>query len=135
MDPFLLHKSASLAASFAYSLANLEPKDVPSILGKALELASRDMARIGAEATEKKREAGNSFEELEHYARFHKETCRDLKRFFDQDEYQKELEAMVEDSCSLIDQQMELAFKSYLKVTDQEDYKMCIRDRYHPGQK
>ena len=123
VDPFLLHKWASLAASFAYSLANLEPKDVPSILGKALELASRDMARIGAEATEKKREAGNSFEELEHYARFHKETCRDLKRFFDQDEYQKELEAMVEDSCSLIDQQMELAFKSYLKVTDQEDYK------------
>ena len=121
LDPFILHKSASLAASFAYSMANLTAADTLSVLGKALESSTRDLSKIASEAIEEKREAGETFERFEQFAHFHKECCRDIKRFF-QTEIYKELEQTVEDFCQLIDQQKEKLYNSYLKMTDQEAY-------------
>lgn len=116
VDPFILHKSASLAASFAYLLANLEAKDVPRILNKVLELASRDFSRIAGETLNDTKETQ---EKLDHFAMFHQGSCRDLKRYFDPDQYQNELEDTVEAFCDLIDQQKNLTFKSFLHRTNQ----------------
>ena len=113
---FILHKSASLAASFAYLLANLEAKDVPRILNKVLELASRDFSRIAGETLNDTKETQ---EKLDHFAMFHQGSCRDLKRYFDPDQYQNELEDTVEAFCDLIDQQKNLTFKSFLHRTNQ----------------
>lgn len=122
LDPFILHKSASLAAAFTYSMANLKPTDTLSVLGKALEASTRSLSKIASEAIEEKKEAGETFERFEHFSHFHKESCRDIKRFFNTEIYKEELEQTVEDFCQLIDQQKERLFKSYLKITNQEAY-------------
>ena len=122
LDPFILHKSASLAASFAYSMANLTAADTLSVLGKALEGVTRDLSKISSEAIEGKKEAGETFERFEQFADFHKECCRDIKRFFKTEIYKEKLEQVVEDFCQLIDQQKEMLFESYLKITKQEAY-------------
>ncbi|MFA5586150.1 MAG: DUF4910 domain-containing protein [Saccharofermentanales bacterium] len=122
LDPFILRKSASLAAAFTYSIANLKPRDTLSVLGKILEASTKDFNKICSEAIEEKREAGETFERFEHFAHFHKESCRDIKRFFKTEIYKKKLEQTVEDFCLLIDQQKGKLFNSYLKISKQKTY-------------
>jgi len=82
VDPFILHKSASIGACYAVLLANMEEKDVPQILMKTVERSTRDLGEIVSEALEGKACLNDTFARLEDFENFYMATCDDIRKYF-----------------------------------------------------
>lgn len=122
LDPEILHKSASLAASYAYALANLEEKDALPLLAKIQERAAKELTQFLARALDEELSAEEAWEEMQHLVRFFQGTFRDLIRFFDHEVYEKKLEGMTESFCKALKEQRDLLFDLYLKERGEEDF-------------
>lgn len=122
LDPEILHKTASLAASYAYALANLEERDVLPLLTKSQERAIKELSLLLARALDEELPAEKTWEEMEHLVRFFQGTFRDLIRFFDREPYKEKLEGMTESFCKTIEEQRNLLFDLYLNERGEEDF-------------
>ena len=103
LDPFILHKSASIAAAYVYSLANLEKDDVWPLLLKEYQRFIDACAPVLAEEDIKAR----SMDQLCHLGKLHKAGMRDALRFFEQEDA-AELQPLIETFTAMVDQQLEV---------------------------
>lgn len=115
LDPHILHKSASLAASYLYSLANLEEKDVFPLLNKSYERAVQELTKLVNQALEQKKEAQNLKEELDHTTKVFQATFRDTRRFFTEEVYKEKLEKQVQSFSDQIEKEKDFLFQEYQK--------------------
>lgn len=122
LDPDILHKSASLAASYCYSLANLDEADVFPLLAKAWERAVRELAAIPARFLNQEKRPEDTWESMTHCCLFFQETFRDLKRFFESESDQADRETMINSFCDSLEAQKAFLFKAYLKAIHEEDF-------------
>ncbi len=66
VDPFILHKSASICATYVYTLANLTLEDALLVMNRSRERFMRDLSHLVKRAAEKKSETGWVFEKIQH---------------------------------------------------------------------
>jgi hypothetical protein len=85
IDPFLLHKSASICAGYAYSLANLSEEDVPQIMNKSRERFAAELSRLIQSTVENGSEPAQLYESLMHTTSFYKACNQSFVYFFDRD--------------------------------------------------
>jgi len=135
VDPFILHKSASIGACYAYLLANLEVKDVPRILNKTLERLTRDLGDIVKESTEKNVCLDLTFDKFVDFEAFYLKTIADLATYFDADTYAAKVQPLVSDYQDTILRMFAQAKKTLLTVRGAEDYvyepKFDYKDEYN----
>ena len=122
VDPEMLHKSASIGASYVYLLANLEVADVPQILAKTVERCARDIGDIVSEPLEKKAGLDETFARLEDYEAFYARTCEDMVTYFPAEVYDSQVKPVVAQYQETIAQMFAQARKSLLCVEKAEDY-------------
>lgn len=133
VDPFILHKSASIAAGFSYALANLNEDDAFLLLSKAYERFIRELVSVISE----ERESVGLSDKLRHIAKVHQAGIRDVKRFFKQMPDVKTLDQKIESFSTLIDRQLE-QFMAMLYEGDQlegameEDCDPALEYAYRP---
>lgn len=84
IDPFILHKSASICAGYIYCLANLAEEDVPLILNKSRERFVGELTRLVNAAAEKTLSLQLLYEKFQHYAGYFKACNASLTGFFDE---------------------------------------------------
>lgn len=102
IDPFILHKSASICASFVYMLANLSAEDLGQVMLKNRARFVEEATTIINSAVEKGWQAGQTLEKIEHYTQFYKACNEALLGYAVQGE-PKSLPARVEHENHLID--------------------------------
>ncbi len=122
LDPFILHKSASIAGAYAYSLANLDRSGAFQVLTKILERAVKKLVALTTDALDQAWETRETYEKLEHSATYFQDSCRDLQRFFSTSVYQESLEGITESFCTAIEDQKDQLFQAYLETSGQEDF-------------
>ena len=133
VDPFILHKSASIAAGFSYALANLNEDDAFLLLSKAYERFIRELVSVISE----ERESVGLSDKLRHIAKVHQAGIRDVKRFFKQMPDVQTLDQKIESFSTLIDRQLE-QFMAMLNEGDQlegakeEDRDPALEYAYRP---
>lgn len=81
IDPAVLHRSASLAASYIYALATLRPGDISAINDVAIGRMAVDLAELRAEDGDGRQAAIQRNRALER-VRFCEKSCQDYARFF-----------------------------------------------------
>lgn len=81
IDPSVLHRSTSLAASYVYALAVLSPQDIPAISDVAIGRMVDDLVSLNAECTCTDTPCIASNRALER-VRFCEKSCLDYYRFF-----------------------------------------------------
>jgi hypothetical protein len=86
IDPFILHKSASMCAGFVYTAANLAQEDVPLILNKGRERFMADLAGLINLAVEEKWSASSLYEKFEHYTHYYQACNESFESFFSGEE-------------------------------------------------
>ncbi|MCL2007820.1 MAG: DUF4910 domain-containing protein [Treponema sp.] len=126
LDPFILQKSACIAASYAYALANLSIDDLSGILNKSGERLSRALSLAIERAHEKKdkndnQTANDLYEEFEQIKRFAGAGCDDYKRFFKGSE-QERLSLLIGNEQQYIKTIVDAAFKKYLVNSGVKDF-------------
>ena len=80
VDPYILHKSCAIAASYAYILATLDEEAMPEIFAAQM----RDMVKKLSEISDKANEGeikGTSNKAFDHVTRFYVDSCDHLKAF------------------------------------------------------
>lgn len=117
VDPYILHKSASIAAGYAYTLANLSESDVPVVLGRVTARFAADAAAVVEEGLEEGRDAADIGERIRHFARYHRGNCADIARFFPPDAVRGPIEA----ACADIDRQADAAVAALLRARGLEE--------------
>mgnify|MGYP002589146204 CR=1 FL=1 len=80
IDPAVLHRSTSLAASYVYALATLGAEDIPVINDMAISRMVADLAELRANGGEGRQAALQENRELERI-RFCEKSCLDYARF------------------------------------------------------
>ena len=82
IDPFILHKSASICAGYIYCLANLAEADVPLILNKSRERFVGELTRLVNAAAEKTIGPQLLYEKFQHHTDYAKACHASLAGFF-----------------------------------------------------
>lgn len=122
VDPYMLHKSASIAAMYVYTLANLKAEDLPVIFNKSSERFVQDITFLIDRAMEEKWDVQYTYEKLDHVLGFHMYNCRDAKRFFPADEYEQNIKPSVEAHVARLKDHVRLLWKSFLATRGLESY-------------
>ena len=107
VDPYILEKSASVAAGYLYTLCNMEKQDASSVLNILLERVSGDIARVLDEGYEKAQSLQAVEQMLAHYQTYHKGCAADLLRF------RPDVQAQVQQLQTHIDRQFAAARERY----------------------
>ncbi|MDF2675389.1 MAG: hypothetical protein K0R09_3661 [Clostridiales bacterium] len=82
----ILSKSATLAAAYAFTLANLSEKDLPSIFGKAYVRMQEELTELQNRALRGELTLSKLADEFAHYTDYYVKACEDYKRFFSGEE-------------------------------------------------
>ena len=80
VDPYILHKSCSIAAAYSYILATLDEESMPEIFAAQM----KDMVKKLSEISDKANEGilkGTSNKAFDHVTRFYVDSCDHLKAF------------------------------------------------------
>lgn len=120
VDPFILHKSASIGSCYAFLLANMEVSDLPKIFSKTLERCSADLGSMMTKALEGKRTLDETFALLEDFENFYYGTVADAKKYFPAGD--AKVAALVENFKSTIGAMFAQTRKTLVQAAGQEDY-------------
>lgn len=130
VDPYILHKSASIAASYVYLLSNLKADELPILMNKSRESMVCVLTKLIDDAYEGKLDTGLLCEKLEHYTKVYIEACDDYRRFFSGAELEKsELQVAREKeflrliSKALFDRYLAAAGVEYTQVQEKKEEK------------
>jgi len=82
ISPYILSKSASLAATYAYTLATLSENDMPAILGKAYVRMQEELTELQNRALRGELNSTQVVDEYRHYTDYYVKACEDYLRFF-----------------------------------------------------
>lgn len=82
IDPFILHKSASICAGFIYTAANLAREDVPLILNKGRQRFVADLANLVNQAVADEWTPSLLYEKFEHYTEHYNACNLSIESFF-----------------------------------------------------
>ncbi len=85
IDPFVLHKSASIAAGYLYTLANLKEEDLGELLVKSREIFIRRLSSILSKGSNSNSDPDALYQEYLHSLRYAKDCLRDYESYFTQD--------------------------------------------------
>jgi hypothetical protein len=102
IDPFILHKSASICAGFIYTLANLSLADVALVMNKSRERFVGDLAKLVHSAVEQETQPGLVFEKFNHSTDFYKACNVTFPHFFSGPE-QSAVSGQVEQENAFLD--------------------------------
>jgi aminopeptidase YwaD len=102
IDPFILHKSASICACYVYLLSNLRSGDIGQILLKNRSRFVEEITPIINTSVEKDWETGLTLEKIAHYSEYFKACNRSLLSYAVQGAT-NDLDGMVGKENSLID--------------------------------
>ena len=102
IDPFILHKSASICAGFVYAMASLAVEDVPLIMNKGRERCAAELARFVNLAVEGKGAPGSLYEKFAHYTAYYK-ACNETFLSFFTGEERRRVQQMVSRENSFLD--------------------------------
>jgi aminopeptidase-like protein len=72
IDPFILHKSAAICASFVYLLSNLQAEDLGQIMLKNRARFVEETSHLIDAAVENDSQAGLTLQKISHYSEFYK---------------------------------------------------------------
>lgn len=122
VDPYILHKSASIAAGYVYALCNLSAEDLPAIFNKTTQRFVEDVTAIIDRAMDEDMELQQVYETLDHFLGFHMYCCRDAKRFFSVEEYENGIGALVEAQVARMKDQIRIIWKGFLATRGLEEY-------------
>jgi hypothetical protein len=86
ISTYLLSKSATLAAAYVYTLANLSEKDLPVIFGKAYVRMQEEFNELQNRALQGEISDTQLVEEYDHYTEYYVKACEDYLRFFSGEE-------------------------------------------------
>lgn len=84
IDPYILHKSATICASYIYTLANLDVAHVPLILNKNRARFVAELSRIVNKALEESPDPRCIYEQFEHVTCVYQACVATLPTWFDQ---------------------------------------------------
>lgn len=107
VDPYILGKSASVAAGYIYTLCNMEKQDAYSVLNILLGRVSSDIVRVLDEGYEGEQRLQAVEQMLDHYQTYHKGCAADLLRFY------PHVQAQVQQVQAQIDRQFAAARERY----------------------
>lgn len=82
----LLSKSATLAAAYAYTLANLSEQDLPAIFGKAFTRMQEELTELQNRVLRGELTKSGLVDEYAHYTEYYIKACEDYLRFFSGEE-------------------------------------------------
>ncbi len=117
VDPFILHKSASIAASYCYGLATLSLDDMRLVMNRARERFVSEITRLFNRYTEAGRAHAQVYERLQHLLRTFQANAMVYPSFFGDDE--KELvTAIAERECGLLQDLHDSLWQRYLEEHD-----------------
>lgn len=114
IDPFILHKSASIAGAYVYWLSNLSVDQVYPVLCKTLERAAADLASIPARALEEGKTIPETEARMAHYLGYYEGVCGDLARFFEPEVYREQVAGLADEFLTAIEAQAEHLMAAYL---------------------
>lgn len=103
IDPFILHKSASICAGYIYSLANLSEEEVPLIMNKTRERFTGVLARWTQAAAEKEASLKETYEQFQHNLNYFKECNESFKGFFREESANARISRCIERENSRLD--------------------------------
>jgi hypothetical protein len=121
VDPFILCKSASLAAAYVYALSNLGIADLPLIFNKSRERLVSALAWLNSNALEGALKTDALYEEAEQLKRFAVKSCDDYRRFFSGPELEK-ADTLIKEEQTHIESIFSLFLSRYLKDSDSEGF-------------
>ena len=122
VDPAMLKNSATIGACYAFLMSNLESADVPKVFTKMMERCANELGQIMNKATEGKSTLDATFEWLEDTEKFYLNTCADMKRYFDEGEYEAHVKGFVEQYQAMVAGMFEQTRKNILTVLGKGDY-------------
>jgi len=114
VDPFILKKSASLAAAYVYALSNLSAADLPLIFNKSRERLVSSLAWLNSNALEGVLKTDGLYEEAEQLKRFALKSCDDYRRFFSGAELEK-ADSLIKEEQAYIRPLFSSLLERYLK--------------------
>ena len=117
VDPFILHKSASICAGYIYLLANLSPEDIPLILNKSLERLTEDLSELVKKAAGKQLASGLLYRKMQHLTEFYKGCNRSLAGFFSEKDEQS-VQVRIERMNKLLEQAADTLWNGYVEDFD-----------------
>ncbi|MGN7385499.1 DUF4910 domain-containing protein [Sporosarcina sp. SAFN-015] len=120
VDPFILQKSASIAASYLYSLANLKVADVPIILNKSRERLVTILTKLIDSAFDEKINNNQLQYKINCIEKSYILYCDDYKRFFQFDETES-VDRIVENEKIVIKELINSLFTAYLNSIGKVD--------------
>ncbi len=122
VDPYILHKSASIAAGYVYTLCNLTAQDLPVIFNKTNQRFVEDITALLDRAMEENTPLQETYEILDHYLGFHMYNCRDARRFFPADEYEASIKPVVEAQVARLKDHIRLLWAGFLATRGLDSY-------------
>jgi len=117
VDPFILHKSASICAGYIYGLAALGLQDASLILNRSRERFAAELGRLVECAAGKEICGSRLLAKLRHETAFAKGCNASLVKFFDGDEAQT-MQKRVERANTQIDEMADAAWNGYVQDFD-----------------
>jgi len=104
IDPFVLEKSASIAAGYIYTLLNLEEEQIPGILNRTLQSFMKDLTSILEESMEMEKGISELTVEFNHYIQVYEASIKDLLRFFKSGSLSEKAKASIAEELVFIKQ-------------------------------
>ena len=83
IDPAMLRRSATIAAAYAYALANFSERDIPQLFGRMFTAMTAELDRELDLALNGVTDGNALDDTFEHIAAFYQDACRDVRRFVD----------------------------------------------------
>jgi hypothetical protein len=86
ISTYILSKSSTLAAAYAYTLATLSENDLPGIFGKAYVHMQEELTELQNRALRGELDPSRLADEYAHYTEYYVKACEDYLRFFSGEE-------------------------------------------------